>query len=156
MAHHREIVGDEEVGQPEIGLQILEHVDDLRLHRNVEGRDRLVANHQIGFKRNGAGNADALALSAREFMGEALRRVGRQADAIQQVRHFFAAFGWRADTCDVERLGNQIAHAHARVEAGIGILKDHLDAAAEAAELAIGHAADLGAIEHNAARGRLM
>ena len=48
VAHDREVVCDEEVGQPELLLEILEQVDDLRLNRDVECRDRLVADDEFG------------------------------------------------------------------------------------------------------------
>ena len=47
MLDHREIVRDEQIGQPELVLQVHQQVDDLRLDRHVERRDRLVADDQI-------------------------------------------------------------------------------------------------------------
>ena len=58
-------VRDEEVGQPELLLQVLEQVDDLRLDRHVQRADRLVANDELRLHRQGAGDADALPLSPR-------------------------------------------------------------------------------------------
>ena len=46
-SHHREVVGDEQVGEAELLLQVFEQVDDLRLDRDVERRDRLVADDQL-------------------------------------------------------------------------------------------------------------
>ena len=46
--HHRQIVGDEQVRQPELVLQVREQVEDLRLDRHVERRHRLVADDQPG------------------------------------------------------------------------------------------------------------
>jgi hypothetical protein len=46
--HHREVVGDEEIGEAEALLQVLQQVDDLRLDRHVERGDRLVADDQVG------------------------------------------------------------------------------------------------------------
>ena len=40
---HRDVVGDEEIGQAQPLLQILQQVQDLRLHRHVERAGRLVA-----------------------------------------------------------------------------------------------------------------
>src|SRR4029077_11525141 len=45
--HDREIVRDEEVGEVELALQLLEQVDDLRLDGNVEGGDRLPPHTRI-------------------------------------------------------------------------------------------------------------
>ena len=58
-SHDRQVVGDEQVGQAELLLQILEQVDDLRLDRNVERRDRLVADDQLRRHRERASDADA-------------------------------------------------------------------------------------------------
>ena len=46
--HHREVVRDEDVGQPEVALQVGEQVDDLRLDGDVERGDRLVADDERG------------------------------------------------------------------------------------------------------------
>ena len=42
VAHHAEVVRDEEIGEPELALQVGEKVQHLRLHRDVERGDRLV------------------------------------------------------------------------------------------------------------------
>ena len=47
MAHHREIVRDEQIGQAEPLLQVDQQVDDLRLDVDVERRDRLVGDDEI-------------------------------------------------------------------------------------------------------------
>ncbi len=36
--HHREVVGDEDVGKPEPALQVAQQVEHLRADRDVEGR----------------------------------------------------------------------------------------------------------------------
>ena len=58
-----DVVGNEEIGEAELALQIAEQVDDLRLHRDVERRNRLVADDEPGIERQCAGDADALALN---------------------------------------------------------------------------------------------
>ena len=47
VANDREVVRDEEIGQPEVALQVLEQVEDLRLDRDVERGDRLVGDEQL-------------------------------------------------------------------------------------------------------------
>jgi hypothetical protein len=46
--HDRQVVRDEDVGEAEAGLQVAQQVDDLRLDRHVERRDRLVADDELG------------------------------------------------------------------------------------------------------------
>ena len=75
----RQVVADEQQRQAELVLQIDQQVDDLRLHRNVQRRHRLVADDQVGAGRQRARDADALALAAGEFVRIAADRVARQA-----------------------------------------------------------------------------
>src|SRR6202051_2306498 len=42
MTDDRQIVGDEDVGEAELPLQLLQEIDDLRLDREVECGDRLI------------------------------------------------------------------------------------------------------------------
>ncbi len=46
VAHDRQVVGDEDVGEAELGLEVEEQVEHLGLDRDVEGRHRLVADDQ--------------------------------------------------------------------------------------------------------------
>ena len=65
---HRQIVADEQVGNPELRLQVLQQIDHLRPHRDVERRHRLVADDQFRAERQGSGDADALALATGELV----------------------------------------------------------------------------------------
>jgi hypothetical protein len=76
MAHHREIVRDEEVSETEPFLQVFEQVDHLPLDRNIERRYRFVADNQFRLERKRARDADALALPARQLVRIALGHVG--------------------------------------------------------------------------------
>ena len=49
-------------------LEVLEQVHDLRLDRDVERRDRLVADEEVRVQRERPGEPDALALAARELV----------------------------------------------------------------------------------------
>jgi hypothetical protein len=59
---------DEKVEEPQAELELLEQVEDLRPEGDVERRDRLVEHDEFRRERNGTGDAEALALAAREFM----------------------------------------------------------------------------------------
>ena len=56
-------------------LQLAQELDDLRLHREVEGGGGLVEQDELGLERDGAGDGEALALAAGEFVREALQDV---------------------------------------------------------------------------------
>ena len=74
VADDRQVVGDEQVRQPEPALEPLEQVDDLRLDRDVEGADRLVGDDEVRVEGERPGDADALPLAARELVRVALAR----------------------------------------------------------------------------------
>ena len=63
-----EVVRDEEVGEAEFFLQVLQEVDDFRLDVDVERGDRFVADDELGLDGEGARDANALALAAGELM----------------------------------------------------------------------------------------
>ena len=79
MLDHCKVMGDEEIGQAELVLQVLQKIDNLRLHRDVERADRLVADDKVWLDREGAGDADALALASAELVRVALHEFGREA-----------------------------------------------------------------------------
>src|SRR6185437_4788303 len=79
MLDHAEVVADHDVSQPELVLELEQQVYDLRPDRDVERRDRLIANDQLGFQDQRAGDADALALAAGEFVRVAVGVLGTQA-----------------------------------------------------------------------------
>ncbi len=66
MLDHGEVVTDENHGQAQLGFQLQQQVDDLRLHRHIQRRCRLVADQNAGFqdqrtrwRRAGAGRPTA-------------------------------------------------------------------------------------------------
>jgi hypothetical protein len=65
-------VADEEIGEAVAGLQFAQQIDDLRLHRHVEGRGRLVEHQKTRLRDERPGDRDALALAAGEFVRVAL------------------------------------------------------------------------------------
>ena len=76
MLDHAEIVADEQIGEVQILPQVHEQVENLRLDRHVERRDRLVANEEIRLHRQRPRNADPLPLSSRKLMRIAPNELG--------------------------------------------------------------------------------
>src|SRR3546814_19886511 len=116
----------------QLALEPLHQVQDLRLHRDVERRGRLVANQELRVAGQSAGDGDALALPAGELVRElrAVRR--RQPHLLQQLA---AARGARLAVLDqslsADRLGHDVGDSPARVPAGIGGLAHNLPALAQ-------------------------
>src|SRR5215468_4104658 len=85
MFDDRQIMGDEEISEPQLLLQVFQEIDDLGLDRYIERGDRLVADDELGFDRERACDADALTLTARELVRMAAHVIRLQADGLEQM-----------------------------------------------------------------------
>ena len=138
-----EVVGDEQVGEIEGFLEVFEEVDDLSLYGYVEGGDGFVGNDEFGVEREGAGNADALALSPGKGMGISPQVIGTQAHADEQLLDAVFEFRSRCDLVDDEGFGNNVEDGHARVERREGILEDVLQFSPQVAHVFFAEAAQV-------------
>ena len=83
--HGRQIVGNEQIGEAEAVAQFLQQQDCARSQRHVEGRGRLVKHDEARIGGDRPGNVDALALSAREFMGISIAEAAAEVDFLEQL-----------------------------------------------------------------------
>ena len=132
--HHAQVVGDEQIGQVELRLQILQQVERLRLDRHVQRRHRLVAHDKLRVEGQGAGNADALALAAAEGVRIAHHVLGTQPHHLEQLSHAILQLLALGDAVDDQRLAHDLQQRPARIQRSVGILKDHLHVAAQTLE----------------------
>src|SRR5215217_3666192 len=84
---HREVVGDEQIGQVPLSLELLHQVDDLRLDRDVQSRDGLVGHDKVGVYSEGPGHPKPLPLSARELVRVAVGVFFAEAHRLQELVH---------------------------------------------------------------------
>ena len=151
-----EVVGDEQHRHAELGLQVFEQLEDLRLHGDVERRRRLVGDQEIGAVGERHGDHHALALTARKLVrigAEPLSGVG-DADLGQKLDDS----RWRRRaTPVVERddLADLPLDRMQRIERGHRLLKNHGDGrAAHLAQFVVGHFEHVAAAEKDLA-GRI-
>ena len=147
VAHHRQVVRDEQVRQAEFCLQVGQQVEHLRLHRHVERRHRLVGHHQPGAEHQRTRNGDALALAAREHVRVAVGKLGPQAHLRQHGAGAFGALGLGQAGVDGQRVFQCGADLLARVERPIGVLEHQLHGLAQLLALAGSGVRDLGAVQ---------
>ena len=121
--HHRQIMRDEEEGEAQARAQFQHQVQHLGLDIHVKGGDRLIGHDQRRIERQCAGNGNALALAAGEFMRKAASPGRVEAHHVEQSGH---AFFRRGMAMHPQRLGQDLPHPHARIERGEGVLKHHL------------------------------
>ncbi len=118
---HREVVADEEVGEAELVLQVAHQIEDLRLHRDVERRGRLVADDELGFRGQRARDRDPLPLAAGELVRIFQAVIGMQPDQAEEFADPRPDIALALDQIEgADWFGDDGIDPEARVEAGIG------------------------------------
>jgi len=154
MFDHGQVMGDEEVGQAAFFLEVLQEVDHLRLHRDIERADRFVANDESGFHREGAGNANALALAAAELVRVPVALSRIESDISHEFADSLASFDAAAgESMDIDGFANDRFDREARVQRAGRVLEDHLAVASMAAEGRPAELEQVEAVEPNPAGG---
>ena len=79
--------------------------------------------------------------------GKRVGQLGPQPDPLEQMRDPVAAFARVADAVDDQRLADDLAGRHPRVQRGVGVLIDHLHAPAIRQHRVAVEAGDVVAVE---------
>ena len=151
LGHEGQVVAHEHHREAQLLLQLVQQVDDLLLHRHVEGGGRLVGNDELRVARQRHGDEHALALPAGELVGVGAQRALRiQAHQLQQL---LGAAGAAA----LRQLLHLRLDEHGGVQGRQRVLVDHGDlAAAQRVHLALAHGEQvLPVVEHLAGDGGL-
>ena len=136
IANQRHGVGDEQVRQAELALQLCQEINDLRRHTDIEGGDGFIGHHELRPEGQSAGDADSLPLPAAEFVREALHGGWIEAHGVEQFGGTSTKFGSRQLLVDNQRLTDNVFNPHARIEGSERILKDDLHVATRATHVA--------------------
>ena len=140
--HHRHPVGqfgdrahvvrDHDDADAELILQLAHQIENLRLHRHVEGGGRLVRDHELRMAAHRHGDHHALPHAARQLVriGPRSRRRLGNADGAQKLDSHAAGIGLAHILMQQDRFGDLIAHGKHRVERGHRLLEYHRDVAA--------------------------
>ncbi len=120
----REVVGDEQVCDAELGLELAEERQHAQLHRHVQARGDLVGDHQVRPEREGSRDGDALALTARELVRVPARRVPGQPDPVEEIPDHASMIS--RNVVNGEGLSDDRADPPSGIERGVGILEDDL------------------------------
>ncbi len=125
VAHDGEVVRDEQVCQPALGLQIGEQIEHLRLYRHVERAHRLITYYELRLDRERARDAYPLPLAAGQLV-----RVPLPEGRVES--HLVEESGDSAlQAVNFERLPQRFFDRHAGIERAVGILKHDLHAPPE-------------------------
>ena len=155
MLNDRQVVRNEQVREAAVALQVAEQVDDLGLHRDVERRNRFVADDELRLDRQRPGDADALPLPAGKFVRILRRIFTTQPDFLEELPD--ALIGGRAfgETVHGQSFADSGADGHPRVQRGERVLEDDLHVPAHFTQVPSAEAADIDAVEPDVATGRL-
>ena len=122
-------MGDVDVGEAELVLELEHQLEDLRPDAHVEHRDRLVGDEHVGVEDDRPRQHGPLLLPAGEvgrvLVEELLGR--READPLERRRgpraQLLAAGG---ELVEAQRVGDERADRQRRVERGVRVLEDDL------------------------------
>ncbi len=153
---HAHVVGHQHHRGAVLAAHALEELDDLGLDRDVEGRRRLVGDHQARIGAERKGDDHPLPHPAGELVrilvDPPLRR--RNADLAEEVERALARLPLAHVLVGADRLRELEAHCIERVERGQRVLEDHADlVAADPAHLLVGQVVDALAFKVDAAVG---
>src|SRR5262245_35619509 len=157
-AHNAEVMGDEQHGHAKPLLDILQKLQDLRLHGDIECRRRLVRNEQVGLVGERHRDHHALAQPARELMRIARQPAGRirNADLRQQVHGAVARGRTGEPLMQKQDLADLLLDRVQRIERGHRLLEDDADVvAAHVPDLPLAHGEQILALESDFARRML-
>jgi hypothetical protein len=126
LAHDREVVRDEQIGQLPFGAQPRDQAEHARLRPHVQGAGRLVQHQQPRLHAERAGDRDALALPAGQLMRVPGREVPVQAHLGQQVPGSPGRLPARHHTVGAQRLLDGGTDPHPGIEAVVGVLEHDL------------------------------
>ncbi len=111
-ADDAQVVADEDIGEAPFALEVAQEVDDLDLDGHVEGGGGFVEDDEPGTQDHGAGDGDALALAAREFVRVAGHHGGVEADLAHDVGHHVGAVAAGFQPVDAQPLGDDLFGGH--------------------------------------------
>jgi hypothetical protein len=127
VAHHGEVVRDEQDRQPEPLPELAQQVEDAPGDRRVQSRRDLVGDQQPGTHRERPSQRDTLPLTAGQLPGQHVGVALVQGDQVQQLGHLAAPGRAAEPLARLHRLGEHVADAHPGVERAVRVLEHHLD-----------------------------
>ena len=120
---------DEQHREPELLLEILDLLQDLPLHDDVERGRRLVHDHELRVERERHGDDDALAHAARQLVRVRSRAAPVDAHEVEQLAGALEGVALRDVLVRLHHVDELVADAHHRVQRVHRALEDHRDVA---------------------------
>ena len=137
LPHEGQVVRDEEIGESELLLQLEQHLEDPRLHGDIQRRCRLVEHDHVGLQHERAGDRDPLALAAGQCAGAPPRQLAAEPDGRECIGDRGRPLLAVADSIAIQRLAHDLLHAPRGIQRGERVLVDELEMTTDAAEVGV-------------------
>ncbi len=142
-----QVVRNEQQRQIEFPLEFLQQVQDLRLNRHIECRDRFICHNEVRLQDERPSEAYPLTLPPRKLVGESPGMAGLETDKLKHFSDPLLAFILVGNTVDFQSFRDRSANLCPRIQRCIWILEDDLSAGAERLELLAFEVGDVLAIK---------
>jgi hypothetical protein len=123
MLDNRQVMGNQQVRNPESLLDTYEKIDNLGANRYIQRGYRLIENDKAWVKNQGSCDSDALPLAAAEFMRIKIAFFSAQPHDLQDIGHFLLDFISGQGVVYYERLGDDISYPHSGAKGPVRILE---------------------------------
>src|ERR1700722_2098620 len=153
--YHPQVVRDEQVGQLQLLLQVLQQIDYLRLDRDIERRDWLVEHEEAWIHRESPRDANSLTLAAGKFVRQTIHCVGAHPDHREQLGDSALLFRAARELVNLDSFADDRAHAHPWIQRCVRVLKYELHLLAQRAKLGAAQRRKIAAVEIDSALGGL-
>ena len=150
VAYHGEVVGNKQIGELQLLLEVYQKIDHLGLNGNVQCRNGLVADEEPGIDGKCPGDADPLSLPSGKFMRISLKDVFMKPHHLKELTDPLESLSLRPLPVNDHGLLDDCPNSSPGVERPERILKHHLYASANVGERTAPSAADIDALETDA------
>ena len=153
IAHGGQVVGNQQVADIVLLLQILQQVHHLRPDGHIQRRHRLVQHNQLGVGHQRRGYGDALPLPAAELVRVVVGLLRVQADLRQHLGHPVVLFAFGNAAVDHQRLRHDVPHPHPGAQRRPRILEHGLHRGAVFLQAGAAKIVDILAVQQDFALG---
>ena len=146
-------MGDEDVGEMALLLELHEEVEYLGLNGHIQGGHHLVTDDEGRLEGQGPGDGDALALTAGKLMGKAMPELGVKAHHLHHADHRLLPLLGGAHMVDAHAFRDSPLNIHTGIQGCEGVLGDHLHLLAHRAQCVFRHVFQVVPLKKNVAGG---
>lgn len=146
-------MADEDQDEAAAVAQVIQQVHDRGGRNGIEGGGDFVADQHVGVRRERAGDGDALALAAGEFVGVAVGEASGEADLFEEFQDAGRGLVGGGAPVQTQRTAEGRADRAARVEGAQRVLGHELEASALFAGAALGGGGETYSVEGDGTAG---